>query len=150
MTITHFHEETTEQVKRVLLHAQANRLRIRLFYGDKDTGKSWHEENDVCGYIGNTTGSQKHAILRYNSRSIGGGMILDHCIVAIQCGKEYLYKHENFDVGQWCIKDSGAIKNITDLRKFTVFVGDKEQATFLEHKKAVRYMNFMKGERAAK
>jgi hypothetical protein len=68
--------------------------RIIVDYGDIKTGKSWGETYDVSGYVGRSTGSIKVPLLVHNSRSLGGGAMLDHCILTVKtsAGKQLLYK----------------------------------------------------------
>ena len=91
---TFYHEKTNDQVIEVLESARQNRTRIILDYGDVKTGKSWGEEYDITGYVGRSTGEIKIPLLVYNARSLGGGGILDHCIIGIYTarGKKQLYK----------------------------------------------------------
>jgi len=100
---TAYHVETPEQVINILEDARLNRFsgsssRLRLYFGDNVTGKDWEEIYDVSGYIGRSTGTIKVPLLINNSRSTGGGALLDHCIVKIETskGKELLYKHHNY------------------------------------------------------
>ena len=49
---TFYTEGTNKQVISVLNSYVGNiNERLRVYYGDATTGKSWHEENDICGYI---------------------------------------------------------------------------------------------------
>lgn len=91
---TSYHVETPEAVIKVLESARANHTRIVLDYGDVKTGESWGEVYDIAGYIGRSTGSIKVPLLIHNSRSMGGGAILDHCIIGIKtsAGKYPLYQ----------------------------------------------------------
>ena len=93
----YFSEGTPEKVMQILSNNLHNKKRLRFWYGDLQTGKSWNEENDICGYIGCTTG-KRTPILVNNSRSMGGGMILTDCIVKIVNITDgyQVYKHENF------------------------------------------------------
>lgn len=95
---TWYNSNTAYQVIQVLEQCRQNRTRIILDYGDTQTGKSWGEIHDVCGYVGRSTGSQKIPILVFNSRSYGGGAILTHCIVSIKtsAGKRVLYQHPTY------------------------------------------------------
>lgn len=90
---TSYHKETADAVVDVLEKARQNRTRIVLDYGDTKTGKSWGEVHDVAGYVGRSTGIYKVPLLVHNSRSLGGGAILDHCITGIKtsAGKRTLY-----------------------------------------------------------
>lgn len=95
---TFYHGDTPEEVIDVLERARINGTRIVLDYGDVTTGKSWGEIHNIVGRIGRSMGPVKIPILLYNRRSLGGGAILDHCIVAIYTsrGKRLLYKHPTY------------------------------------------------------
>ena len=98
MKHTHYHEETPAKVRHVLETARLRGTWIRVYYGDPDTGRCWNDEHDVYGYVGRSTGTKKIPLLLHNTRSIGGGGILDHCIVRIVTakGKRELYRHPDF------------------------------------------------------
>lgn len=93
---TTYHDQTPLEVAKVLEQVKASKTRIRIWYG-KD-GISWNEENDIMGYIGRSTGTYKIPLMINNRRSMGGGGLLDHCIVKIQDikSKRVLYQHPNF------------------------------------------------------
>jgi hypothetical protein len=95
---TSYHTDTHDEVVNVLENAMANHIRIRVYYGDAKTGRDWDESYDVTGYVGRSTGKVKVPLLVYNSRSLGGTAILDHCIVKIvrTAGKSLLYQHPNY------------------------------------------------------
>lgn len=90
---TFYHEETPYEVVEVLEQARKNRTRLTLDYGDVKTVKSWGEVHDIHGYIGRSNGQIKIPLLVHNTRSLGGGAILDHCIIGIYTskGKKPLY-----------------------------------------------------------
>lgn len=92
-----FDQRTPNQVCNILANYCGNRnQRVRLFYGDTTTGKDWFECYDTIGYIGRSTGTIKIPLLIATSRSLGGGAILDHCIVKITIDKQTVYKHPNY------------------------------------------------------
>jgi hypothetical protein len=95
---TSYHENTNDKVIEILEDSRLNRIRLLLDYGDIETGKSWNEQYDILGHVGRSTGKTKIPILIHNSRSTGGGGILDHCIVKISRskGKKVLYQHPNY------------------------------------------------------
>ena len=83
---TAYHEETPDEVVRILENArQSGRdIRLRFCYGDTKTGRDWGETYDTTGYIGRSTGSIKIPILIKKINSFGGPGLLDHCIVRIE------------------------------------------------------------------
>ena len=91
---TSYHVETSAEVIRILEIAKSNNTRIVLDYGDVKTGESWGELYDIVGRIGRSGGSIKIPLLIHNKRSLGGGAILDHCIIGIKTsiGKVPLYE----------------------------------------------------------
>lgn len=94
-----YHAETNKGVIDTLEYCRKNRIRVRLHYGDIETGRDWNEEHDVMGYVSMSKGHKaRFPILVYNERAYGGGSILDHCIIKICAakGKRILYKAENY------------------------------------------------------
>jgi len=134
-----FNEGTSEKVIQVLATALQDRRRVRVWYGDVLTGRSWDEENDVCGYIGKSGGSVKVPLLIHNSSSFGGGAILTDCIVKIvdTQSKVVYYQHENFSQSnfteQGCevLKDGATYavcENETQVRNLTEFMNGKRMS----------------------
>lgn len=95
---THYHIDTPSAVIWALEDARKHDTRLTLDYGDIKTGKSWGEQYDMHGKIGRSTGEEKIPLLIHNSRSMGGGSILSHCIVSIKTskGKHPLYTHKTY------------------------------------------------------
>lgn len=103
---TAYHEETPESIIEIIEEAMKSQRTIclRFCFGDTDTGKDWCEENDTIGYLGRSTGEIKVPLLLKNSRSSGGGSLLDHCIVKIEKVKKHthcpsyheVYRHPNY------------------------------------------------------
>ena len=94
-----YHLETKPEVIAALERARKNRQRIKIYFGDAETGKDWHGEHDTIGYVGLSRGYEaRFPILVYNERSHGGGSILDHCIVKIKeaKGNYVLYQAKNY------------------------------------------------------
>jgi hypothetical protein len=90
--------QTPRAVIDVLESARANGQRLRLHWGDTSTGQDWGDVNDVTGRIGRSMGPTRVPILLHNTRSTGGGAILDHCIVKIttSAGGHVLYQHPTY------------------------------------------------------
>jgi hypothetical protein len=93
-----FGENTPNDVCRILADACENKYRIRVFYGDPETGKSWNDEFDTIGTVGRSTGTIKIPLLIKTKRSNGGGGILDDKILKIVdlSTKSILYQHQNY------------------------------------------------------
>jgi hypothetical protein len=100
MNGTTYDERTPRAVIDVLERARAEHLRVRIHYGDQGSGQDWGDVYDVAGYIGRSTGPVKIPLLIANSRSTGGGAILDHCIVRIRFANRKdggdLYRHISY------------------------------------------------------
>lgn len=84
---------TPDRVIQILENARISRNRLVIHYGDTNTGKAWGDKE--TGYIGRSTGDNKIPLVVHNSRSFGGGGLLDYCIVRIETsrGKTCLYNH---------------------------------------------------------
>jgi hypothetical protein len=95
---TSYDERTNEKVIAVLESARINRTRVRVYYGNTETGVCFNDEYDILGYIGRSTGTSKIPLLIYNNNSYGGGGLLDHCILKVKESKggRVLYQAANF------------------------------------------------------
>jgi hypothetical protein len=101
---THFHPDTVPEVARILDSCLASGAKIRLFLGDAATGVAWHEENDVVGRIGRSTGPCKVPLM-VSGKDSGGPALLEHCIVGILAkGGRWLWKHPTLDLGRWTVE----------------------------------------------
>ena len=101
-----YHENTPDAVIRVLENAMRTNKRIRIFYGDTETGRDWMEIYDIIGTIGRSCGQNKIPLLIKNIRSYGGGAILTDCIVKITIDKEVVYKHPKYYLPEMEIKEA--------------------------------------------
>jgi len=92
---TSYRDTTPDKVIEWLEHSRKTGERIVLDYGDTETGRSWGEVHDIIGRVSRSNGSIKVPILVYNARSMGGGAVLDDCIIKITEAKggRVLYKH---------------------------------------------------------
>lgn len=92
-----FDPRTPDKVCQILAnHCGDRSQRVRIFLGDTETGKDWFECYDTIGYIGRSTGTIKIPLMVSTSRSLGGGAILDHCIVKITINKNVVYQHPKY------------------------------------------------------
>jgi hypothetical protein len=95
---TTYHDDTPRAVIDVIEGARGSGQRLRFHWGDVTTGQDWGDRHDVAGRIGRSMGPTKVPLLLHNVRSIGGGAILDHCIVKIttSAGGHVLYQHPKY------------------------------------------------------
>lgn len=142
---TSYHAETPAAVIEVLERARLNRNRLHISYGDAVTGKDWLEEFDVTGYLGRSTGPIKVPLLIANRRSLGGGAILDHCIVRIRssAGGRVLYQHPAYHFGTLAIRPKAQPITLPDGRKLSidVFRDGQLHAAFESMDKARRWVH---------
>lgn len=90
-----FHTETSDELCNIIADLHENRKRVKFYWGDQQTGKCWFETFDITGRVGISTGRIKIPLLIRTSRSLGGGAILDDCIVKLMETetKKVLYQH---------------------------------------------------------
>ena len=93
---TYYHDSTPAEIVRILENARASKQRLRIFLGDIETGRDWLEEFGVAGTIGRSTGREPSPLMIANSRSTGGGALLDDSIVKIMSGGRVLWQHPRY------------------------------------------------------
>ena len=97
---TSYYKGTDIKVMHILERIRKDHIRIKLSYGDINTGRDWNETNDIYGYVGRTCGKIKIPILLHNNNSMGGGTILTDCIVKIEYANKkngkIIYKHPRY------------------------------------------------------
>ena len=106
---TYYHHDTPAAVITILEDARRTGTRIRLSYGDTETGRDWLDEWDVEGRVSRSMGPVKVPILLPRRTSIGGPALLEHCIVRIrQTGKggRVLYKHAHHRLPTFTVQPS--------------------------------------------
>jgi hypothetical protein len=136
-----FKESTHPQIKELLTLLNHSRRRVRIWYGDTETGRSWNEEYHVMGEIGRSSGLAKIPLMIGNRRSLGGPSVLDHCIIRIDDtnARRTLYTHPNFHTN---LKVVGVeVVNTQD---------NTTRARFDHPLKAQKYFEFMEGKRYSK
>jgi hypothetical protein len=116
--------------RRVIEILEANRInrgpRLRIWYGDAKTGAAWGDTE--AGHVGRSTGSIKIPLVISKRTSMGGGGILDACIVRIEHASKarggVLYQHPRFHVPAgktpW-IKRNPCGTRTNELRQYAVF-----------------------------
>ena len=143
---TFYHHDTPREVVSALEAARASDRRLRLFLGDRETGKCWGSELETTGRISRSWGPIKIPILILSSRSSGGGAILDQHIVGIQRAPgAWEYRHPTLELGKWT---EGKPESPDYLE--AAYCGGQLHAQFKKPGAAERYCAFMRGERWAK
>jgi hypothetical protein len=155
---TTYHDETPLEVvneietARIVRNWRVGSSRLRIFYGDTETGRDWGEEWNIMGYIGRSYGPSKIPLLINNSRSAGGGGLLDHCIVRIidVHTKRELYRHPKYHHADYRIGglEPGLPPEYTT-SVYHKFDGEQwsNVANFRDYSRAVAYVEFMTGKR---
>jgi len=110
-----FYEGTKESVINILLDAMKHKDRIRIFFGDAESGTDWCETFDTMGTIGLSCGPNKVPLLIHSIRSMGGDAISTDSIVKITRNKKVIYQHPNYNCnikidGEYIVANNG--KNI--------------------------------------
>ena len=123
--------------------------RVRLWYGDRETGESWNEEFDVLGRVGRSGGGRvREPLLVANSRSSGGPAVLVGALVRVDdvAARKTLWSVPNFHVEKMEV----VFCDMGDGDGYSVKAGEKVLARFKDEVRARRWAAFMKGERYAK
>ena len=158
---TYYRDSTPTYVVHELERARRYHLRVRLFYGDKETGRDWGEEFDTMGYVGRTCGPIKSLILLLCCDSRGGCAILTDCIVRLYVDGIETYRHPKYHqpeyeigpvpdkIGYTNMKEEGYTTGV-----YAILPSPKgakvNVANFKSEKKAKNWIAFMKGERMKK
>lgn len=94
----YFDDAADDEVIKAIYIAQMNRDKVKIYWGDTETGIPWAEEHDTIGKIGKSTGTKPIALLvpanSYGGQYISGKNIL--AIVTYPDRKYTLYKHPSF------------------------------------------------------
>lgn len=137
---------TPDRVIQILDGAMKNHERIRVFYGDTETGRDWMEIYDTIGYVSRSCGNVKIPLLIKNSRSIGGTGILDGSIVKITIDKVIVYQQSNYRLPNMEIREaSDSLKAIG--YNYSTFADGKNDFNCETMKQAENHIDFLKGKR---
>lgn len=147
---TAYHKDTPMEVVAVLEASRQHDIRIRLFYGDVETGRDWMEEYETMGRVGRSVGPIKIPILLKQRNSNGGTAILDDCIVKITAHGETLYQHPKYHQPSLSLRPCDDPEMIKLGYTTEVLMDDKVVARFATEAQAQRWISFMKGERNSK
>lgn len=139
---TWFSPGTPEIVCQLLENARISRKKIRIFYGDPQTGRDWLEEFDTIGRVGCSTGTLKEPLLITEQETYGGGAILTNRIVKIMAldddlGWGVYYQHPLYHQPDFTVESEGST--------FNVLANGILHATLYTRKSANSYIEFMTG-----
>lgn len=137
-----------EKLWKVLSSLIHSGRRVRIWYGDTETGRSWNVESEFTGTIGRSTGKIAIPLLIKNSRSYGGAL-LDDFIIRIDDieEKRTIYKSDNFHVEDMKVYEIFGDANYKyQVAKLSEDSGEWEvQANFKTEQQAHNYVAFMRG-----
>jgi hypothetical protein len=141
-TDTWYDEETPQAVVRILERARKNGSVLRIFLGDRSTGRDWMEEHDTIGRIGRSTGTIRVPLLVAEGES-GGGALLDACIVRVASsdGRD-LWRHPAYHLPELRISP-----DVSDGRWWVTSDGTRH-AGFKRYEQAAAWIGFISGTHA--
>lgn len=143
---TLFDPETPDELKRILEQCRTSRTQVRVFYGDRQTGRSWLDEYDMVGHVGRSCGPIKTLLLVPRGDS-GGPAMLTHCVVRLmnaKTGKD-LWRHPSFHVPDLAITEND-LDAAPGLPAVVVSEGSV-MARFASKRSAQNWISFMNGQR---
>jgi len=145
--LTIYDPNTPLDLVTILESVRLSRTRIRLFYGDRDSGRDWNEENDVEGYLGRTMGPIHCPILLKTAASRGGGIILSACIVRVvtTAGKRVLWQHPEYHSLPFHISDTPGSDPANARWPVEVLRAGEVHARFKSRREAERFIRKMSG-----
>lgn len=89
--------------------------RIRLFYGDPQTGADWGEWSNVSGRVSMSTGRQPVYLLVNNARSLGGDAVSLGSVLRIitkgRGGIVELYRHPKYQIPNITVQGSEVLRD---------------------------------------
>jgi hypothetical protein len=140
---TWFDARVPFQAARAIEQARRSGHRVRIFYGDRNTGADWAEEFGTIGRIGRSMGPM-HAPILIEDQDVGGGSILSQDVlklVDLDAGRT-LYKSANYQIPRYAITPAG---EAFEVRRKPVSENTRVSARFETLELAEAYVAFMAG-----
>jgi hypothetical protein len=130
---------TPQVVRDALTAAASSSSRVRVWYGDQATGRSWMDEFDM---VGEMYWTRRGALWR--QPCLNGMAVLDDCVIRLVATRtrELLYTHPKFHVPEMTLAES----TCPDL-PHGIFVNGANHANFKTARARERWRAFMVGER---
>jgi hypothetical protein len=143
-TATLFEPGTPLKVQALLESYRQAGDRVRLFFGDTETGRDWLEEYDVLGTVGRSMGPLRVPLLIARARDNGGGAISTACILRMvdSRSKVEVYRHPSYQAPEFKLQPSTQ-KGYSS----AVAVNGSVHANFKSAAKAEKWIAFMQGTR---
>lgn len=139
---TWFKKDTRDAVKKVIDRLIHTGEKVRVFYGDPETGKSSMDEFDMIGSVGRLTGTLKAPILISEADGFGAPMQDDKVIRIIRVrDHKNLYKHPGFHLPEMKLVEAEHPQF-----KVSVMIEGQVAARFKSLGKACKWIAFMAGE----
>ena len=129
-----------ETLEEVLNKLYKNQKRVRIFYGDPQTGKDWCELHDTQGVVSRSTGKTPVYLLVNRNSSLGGGAILVDNIVKITVNKQAVYEVDTYQMPTFEIEGN-------PFTGFSVYRGNELFFTNKDRLKCENLVKFLQGER---
>lgn len=143
------YKQVDEKLMNILNYSRKYGFRIRVWYGDRETGRSYNEDYGVKGTVSRSTGRINIPLLISTKRSLGGGALLVGSIIRIDDIEERktLWKVDNFHVEKMTIEE-----HEKEEYPFKVFVTKdsgfiSNEANFKTRIQAEHWIDFMNGKR---
>lgn len=142
---TWYNDSTPKAVRRILEKYLNSNESIRVFLGDRATGRDWMGEYDTIGRIGRSTGVLKVPLL-ISEGDDGGPALLDGCIVKLMDVETHrvLWQHSQYHQASMKIVDETEFFN--EGYTHGVQVGGENHARFRSYAKAAQFVAFLAGE----
>jgi hypothetical protein len=147
---TWFLQDTPPEVIQGLEDARRLNYRVRIFYGDRNTGQLWEDEWDVVGYVGRSQGpAQRVPLLLCSRRSTGGLAIMVDHIMRLIVNRQEVYRHPLYVLPEYQV---GSPWQRAKQAGYTcgVYRNGENVANFKNEEAARRWIAFMRGERLGK
>jgi hypothetical protein len=129
---------TAPEVKHALALAEETQQRIRLWYGNPETGESFEVEVDNIGYVStNVWGLAEFPVLVHNSRTDIGVRIPTWAIVKATVNGVMVYRHPQFSQPKYTVA--------ADM----VLIGEDIHRQFKSEAAAQRWVEWMYGKRTS-
>lgn len=145
---TFFSIDTPKKVQTILENYRRSGDKLRIIFGDLETGRDWLSENDVMGRVGRSTGMMKIPLMVADGEN-GGSGILDNSILRMLdvASRKVLYCHPKYQVPDLAITTASA-DAIRFNPKYTHGVSrdGSNFANFTSMAKAAQYVAFLCGE----